>query len=299
MTSVIVPVYNGAHVLPASVPCALALSAVDEWIWVDDGSTDDTAALLADLTASDGRARILAHERNRGRAAARNTGARAAQSGTLIFLDADVSPASDLALCFAEALAFGATATVARFVAAEFAADPYGEYLRRARRGVPEAAAVGDALPWRFFLAGACAVRSDALWQAGGFDEAVPYGEDLALACRLATSAPDGLRASGAVARLTDTSTLEEALANIAAFGAALPTIEEACPNVLHLAGLDRAVAPGWRGSLGRSRVLASLVRRLAAHIPPSVQPVAVRYLLGHTLLRAYDDARLPPPPGR
>lgn len=299
MTSVVVPVFDGAHVLPASVPIVLALSGVDEWLWVDDGSTDDTANLLTGLLADAPRARVLTHDRNSGRAAARNTGARHARGETLVFLDADVSPEADLALRFAEALARGATATVARLIPTDFAADPYGEYLRRARRGVPETAQPGDVLPWRLFVTAACAVTAEALRDAGGFDEAIVYGEDLALACRLAAGTADGLRASGAVARIADTSTLERALANIAAFGAALPGIEQGCPDVLRLAGLDRAFAPGWRGSVGRSRLLARVVAGLAPHVPLRTQPAAVRYLLGHTLLRAYDDARLPPRSGR
>ncbi len=299
MTSVVVPVFNVTHVLPASVPSVLALAGVHEWLWVDDGSTDGTADLLARLLKDEPRARVVSHAQNRGRAAARNTGAAAAQGETLVFLDADVSPGRDLALRFTETLASGATATVARLIPTEFAADPYGEYLRRARRGVPVSAGQGDVLPWRLFVTAACAVTAEALRQADGFDEAIVYGEDLALACRLAAATPDGLRASGATARIADTSTLVRALANIAAFGTALPAIERVCPDVLRLAGLDRAVAPGWRRSVGRSRPLARLVARLAPLAPPQMQTAAVRYLLGHTLLRAYDDARLPPRPVR
>lgn len=299
MTSVVIPVFNGAHVLPASVPHVLALTGVDEILWVDDGSTDGTEDLLGSLCGDDPRARVVRNDRNRGRAAARNTGAAASRGKTLVFLDADVSPDPDLAERFARTLARGATATVARLAATDYAADPYGEYLRRARRGVPETAVPGDVLPWRFFVTAACAVRDEALRDAGGFDETITYGEDLALACRLAADSPDGLHASGGVARIADTSTLGRALANIAAFGSALPAIERACPDVLRLAGLDRAVGPGWRAALGRSRPLAALVSCLAAHVPRPFQPAAVRYLLGHTLLRAYDDARLSPPPGR
>ena len=299
MTSVVIPVYNGVHVIPTSVPHVLAFAGVDEWLWVDDGSTDGTADLLADLLSSEPRARILPHGRNRGRAAARNTGAAAARGETLMFLDADVSPDPDLAERFRRTLASGAAATVARLIPTDFAADPYGEYLRRARRGVPVVAQPGDVLPWRLFVTAACAVHSEALRRAGGFDETVVYGEDLALACRLADEAPDGLRASGGTARIADTSTLERALTNIAAFGAALPEIEAVCPGVLRLAGLDQAVARGWRGTIGRSRAIAALVNRVIPYAPPFVQPDAVRYLLGHTLLRAYDDARLSPRPGR
>ena len=298
MTTVVVPVFNGAHVLPACVPATLALAGVDEWIWVNDGSTDDTGVLLDRLLAAEPRARLVRHTANRGRAAARNTGADAARGDVLVFLDADVAPEPDTATRFAEVLRRGAVATVARLVpAGPLAADPYGEYLRRARRGVPLGAA--GALPWRLFVTAACALRAETLRAAGGFDESVAYGEDLALAARLARDAPDGLRASGATAQISDTCTLARALANVAAFGAALPALETRTPGLLRIAGLDRALSPGWRAAVGRSRPLAALVRHLAPRLPAPMQPLAVRYLLGHTLLRAYDDARPPLRPRR
>ena len=300
MTSVVVPVFNGAHVLGACVPAALALRGVDEWIWVDDGSTDATPEALRRLLGSEPRARIVQHTVNRGRAAARNTGVRTAAGDTLVFLDADVAPSPDLAERFATALAGGAAATVARLEPAEpVAADPYGEYLRRARRGVPPGAQPGDVLPWRLFVTAACAVSRSAFEPAGGFDEQVVYGEDLALACRLATRAADGLRASGAVASISDTSTLARALANMDAFGRGLPALNERCPGLIRLAGLERVLAPGLRHALAASPALGAVVRRLAPVVPRRLQPVAVRYLLGHTLVRAHDDARLHSRSGR
>lgn len=299
MTSVVVPVFNGAHVLAASVPAVLSLCGVDEWVWVDDGSTDGTSDLLDSLLADEPRARIVRHDANRGRAAARNTGVATTACDVLVFFDADVAPEPDMAECFVSVLDAGATATVARFVSTEFADDPYGVYLRRARRGVPPGARLGDPLPWRVFLAGASAVRRDALKRAGGFDTGVAYGEDLALATRLATDAPDGLRASGATVTLSDTGTLARALANIDRFGRALPGLEKRSRGVLSVGGLEGVLRPGLRHAVASSRVLGQAVRWLAPRLPAAMQPVAVRYLLGHTLVRAYDDARLHPRTGR
>jgi hypothetical protein len=300
VTSVIVPVYNGEHVLEACVPATLALRDVGEWIWIDDGSTDATATALARLLAPEPRARVVRHEANRGRAAARNTGVRHASGETLAFFDADVAPAPDTVQRFARVLSGGAVATVARLLPVEpLAADPYGEYLRRANRGAPGAARPGDVLPWRFFVTAACTVTRDAFERCRGFDEQIEYGEDLALACQLAVTAPSGLHASGAEARITDTSTLDSALGNVAAFGGELPAMERACQGVLRLAGLEDALRPGWRHALAASPALASAVRRLAHTVPRPMQPLAVRYLLGHSLVRAYDDARLYARPGR
>jgi glycosyltransferase involved in cell wall biosynthesis len=59
-----------------------------EIILVDDGSTDDTAAILAQYTG-DPRIRVLSHERNRGKGAAIRTGFAAASGDIILIQDAD------------------------------------------------------------------------------------------------------------------------------------------------------------------------------------------------------------------
>jgi glycosyltransferase involved in cell wall biosynthesis len=58
-----------------------------EAIVVDDGSTTPSAALVA--FAANPRVRVVRHEQNRGLAAARNSGIRAAATDTIVTLDAD------------------------------------------------------------------------------------------------------------------------------------------------------------------------------------------------------------------
>ena len=60
-----------------------------ELLIVDDGSTDGTARLMAELAATDGRIRALSAGRNTGAAAARNLALAAAQGRFIAFLDAD------------------------------------------------------------------------------------------------------------------------------------------------------------------------------------------------------------------
>jgi len=87
--SIIVPAYNYARFLPHALDSVLAQTFGDwECIIVDDGSTDDTAAVVAKYADRDARFRYVRQE-NRGPAAARNHGMTLAAGDYLQFLDAD------------------------------------------------------------------------------------------------------------------------------------------------------------------------------------------------------------------
>lgn len=86
--SVIIPVYNDADGLRRALASVREQSMGDfEIIVIDDGSTDDLNAVL--VAAQDDRLRLLQHDTNRGAAAARNTGIRAASGEFIAFLDSD------------------------------------------------------------------------------------------------------------------------------------------------------------------------------------------------------------------
>ncbi|MEW6471663.1 MAG: glycosyltransferase [Actinomycetota bacterium] len=85
--SVVVNTYNRAAQVGGAIDSVLSQSGVDlELIVVDDGSTDDTPAVLAGI--ADPRMRGL-RQSNRGLSAARNVGAHAARGEWLLFLDDD------------------------------------------------------------------------------------------------------------------------------------------------------------------------------------------------------------------
>lgn len=88
LVSVIMPTYNRAHKLPKSILSVLGQSH-ERWelLIVDDGSQDGTADLVASF--GDKRIRYIEHDENRGHAAARNTGLRAAGGDYVAFLDSD------------------------------------------------------------------------------------------------------------------------------------------------------------------------------------------------------------------
>ena len=84
--SVVIPTYNRAHLIERTIGSVLAQeTAPTEIIVVDDGSTDDTAAVLAGLGSS---VRAISKV-NEGGAAARNAGVAAASTDWIAFLDSD------------------------------------------------------------------------------------------------------------------------------------------------------------------------------------------------------------------
>ncbi|MFM7202891.1 MAG: glycosyltransferase family 2 protein [Myxococcota bacterium] len=84
--SVVIPTYNRATYLPLSVQSVLAQDVpVLEILIVDDGSTDNTAAVVAEL---EGPIRYLP-QKNAGPATARNHGIREAKGEWVAFLDSD------------------------------------------------------------------------------------------------------------------------------------------------------------------------------------------------------------------
>lgn len=87
--SVIIPVFNRQDLLRRAVSSVLAQTFQDyELIVVDDGSTGRVLDALSEARDKIN-LRLIHHGRNRGAAAARNTGARTATGRYLAFLDSD------------------------------------------------------------------------------------------------------------------------------------------------------------------------------------------------------------------
>lgn len=89
LVSVVLPVYNGHEYLERTIDSLSAQTMKNaEFIFVDDGSTDDSVDLLEEAAARDSRFRILRQEKaNAG--AARNRGLQEAQGEYVVFLDSD------------------------------------------------------------------------------------------------------------------------------------------------------------------------------------------------------------------
>lgn len=171
--AVVVPTFNHARWLGAALDSVLAQSrAADEIVVVDDGSTDDPAAVVAGYPD----VRLIRQD-NAGLSSARNVGLAAIQADHVMFLDADDVLCPD---AIAKNLALFAENEGAGFV--------YGAHSRvgadlKALSG-PVFYPVGDD-PFAAFLRGnmvgmhATALYSTArLREVGGFDPALKSCED-------------------------------------------------------------------------------------------------------------------------
>lgn len=89
LVSIIIPAYNAAAFIRRAVESALAQTwQTVEILVVNDGSTDDTAAIVQSLCAQHPQLRLISTE-NGGVSHARNTGMDASRGEYLTFLDAD------------------------------------------------------------------------------------------------------------------------------------------------------------------------------------------------------------------
>jgi len=87
--SVIMPAYNVAPYIRAAIDSVIAQTVGDwELLIADDGSTDDTAAIVLAYAATDARVRLL-QQPNAGIAAARNRAVRESTGEFLAILDSD------------------------------------------------------------------------------------------------------------------------------------------------------------------------------------------------------------------
>ena len=90
--SIVVPVFNEAENLPAlhqEIAASLTPTGLDfEVLYVDDGSTDGSAAVLAELAATDSRIGLLRLRHNCGQTAGLAAGFRAARGRVIGTLDA-------------------------------------------------------------------------------------------------------------------------------------------------------------------------------------------------------------------
>lgn len=184
--SIITPCYNGAKFIERTLASALAQTfAPLEIIVIDDGSTDDSAAIVARMAAP---VRLL-RQANQGESVARNKGLAEARGTHVLFLDADdlIEPDS---LAHLTAAVAGKPGAVALMGCAWFETDPAAPYTTK---DATNTAFFPEIIESNFAPPHCWLVGLDTVRQAGGFCDTLRWFEDWDLWWRV------GLHASALV----------------------------------------------------------------------------------------------------
>ena len=175
--SVVIPAYNYARYLPDAIGSVLAQTHRDlECIVVDDGSTDDTRAVVEDIR--DERVRYV-HKVNGGLSSARNAGIWEARHRFVGFLDADDRWLPDFLGRTLEEFERG-DAKLGAVATASYRIDEHGARVGAARFTFGESCDLG----FRDFclrnrpLSSSILIRREAVAETGEFDTSLRSSED-------------------------------------------------------------------------------------------------------------------------
>lgn len=186
MISVVVPTFGRRELVAVTLRSLAAQDGAPpfEVLLVDDGADPGLSEWVAGLGVGID-VRVLHHERNRGRAAARNTGIAAARGDVVVFLDSDMRVSARFLAAHAS-LHDGPDVVVLGHIvtAREIPRSAWVAYTDS--RGVHKVAP-GATIPARYFMTGNSSVAAPLLAKAGGFDEEFDEygGEDTEMGYRL------------------------------------------------------------------------------------------------------------------
>ncbi|HEY3250193.1 MAG TPA: glycosyltransferase family 2 protein [Ignavibacteria bacterium] len=190
--SIVIPAYNCKDFLSFTLN-SLANQDIGkenyEVIVIDDGSSDNTASLLANYNAAFNLKKIF-NEKNIGRARARNRGIAAAENELIIFLDSDIEVKPDFVRLHLEEQKKGVRACVGKVVFhPDIKKTAFMKYLDK--RG-PAKKSSGEQLPGKYFRTTNASVPKSILTEIESFDENFIYygGEDLEIGLRVAEKIP-------------------------------------------------------------------------------------------------------------
>lgn len=184
--SVVIPAKNVAAYVGETLASALAQGEVSEVIVVDDGSSDNTTAIIRAIR--DPRLRLMTND-SAGVSAARNLGARHATGEWLLFLDADdrLRPGAVAALLAAARRAPRAVLVYGDYNTIDSEGRQIGRRGLLKGRRKPSGDVLARLARGNFIVNGGVALaRAEAFRAVGGFDTALRYCEDWHCWCRLA-----------------------------------------------------------------------------------------------------------------
>ena len=195
--SIVIPAFNAAHTITETIASA-SQDQVHEILVIDDASTDDTAAVVAQLASSNSRIAILKNEVSGGPARARNRGLDAATGDFVLFLDSDDVLVDGAVARLLGAMTPNSIAILGRFEAIDTTGQPLDigtwaavqlqPVVRRQGQLVPTDTLDGESLLTRLVVPppGGILIRTEAAKSVGGYDESLGRSEDIAFLVALA-----------------------------------------------------------------------------------------------------------------
>lgn len=263
--TIVIPVYNGAKTIARTIESLLRQTLPPrEIVIVDDGSTDETPAVLARFAE---RIRVL-RKVNGGPASARNAGVRAAEGEFIAFTDSDCLPEPDWLRNLVAGFDRDELAGVGGIVRS-LDGTLTGQYVDAIRLLDPQADETGE-IPY-LITANAC-FRREALLRAGLFDERFrkPGGEEPELCSRIRKLGYRFAATESAVVLHHHRQTPGSLLRTISNYGEGLYLFSQVCPE--HR--IDRPRRVFWR----RAVALRSIFSRAISYAEKYGLPKAVYF---------------------
>jgi glycosyltransferase involved in cell wall biosynthesis len=204
--SVVIAAYEAASTVGGAIESVLAQTRQDfEIVVIDDGSSDETAAVAEAIAAEDRRVSVHSQP-NGGPSAARNRGIAVSAGEYVSMLDSDDLWLPQYLAQMGDALAADPRAGFAYTEAWELD-EASGRFLKATAMArqhppaqtLPQERFVAE-LMQRNFVYNAVTVRRSVLEQVGGYDEGMTHGEDYELWLRIAISGFGAARVPGPLA---------------------------------------------------------------------------------------------------
>ncbi len=187
--SIVTPAFNAGAFIAETINSVQSQSLTDwEHIVIDDGSTDDTVAVVEG--AKDDRL-ILIRQENAGQSAAQNKGLARARGARVVMLDADDLLRPEALVRLSAALDDHAEAVLA--YGKSWLIDPKSKPIGTRQVLAFQSRRVGleDLLIQNPIASGGAAmIRTEALRAVGGFDPEIRMAQDWECWCRLAVEGP-------------------------------------------------------------------------------------------------------------
>jgi len=295
--AVVIPTFNSLPFLKRTLTCLERQHPAPHpfrTVVVDDGSTDGTGEWLAAYTGALDLLAVTLPE-NRGRAAARNEGAKRSDRPLLLFLDGDMEFPEHFITSHCEAHLSERQVVIGKVVyRRDQSHRAYARYLEK--RGAFKMAA-GESIPGRYFLSGNSSLPRRLWEETNGFDERITgYGEDIDFGIRLTNAGAEMIYHPELTVTHLHLRNLHDTISTAYSYGHdSLPCLTAKHPQLVSELRLDRGAKGGISGFFFRVMLSAavfkmiSVITRLFSEW--RVPTLFYSYLLYRSYVRGYRDA--------